>query len=112
MTGTSYSEEDSRPYELLFQAFTNPSRMQILRALRERESMNVTQITEETGLEQTSVSHNLKCLAFCGLVAAKREGRSRVYSLNRTTVLPMLDIAKNHMRKYASNLLSCDTLER
>lgn len=112
MTVMSHQIEDARPYSLLFQAFTNPSRMQILQVLRERESMNVTQISEEIGLEQTTVSHNLRCLAFCGLVTAKREGKARVYSLNKATVLPMLDIARDHVRKYASNLLNCDTLER
>ena len=108
----SYQARDARPYALLFQAFTNPSRMQILQALRNRNAMNVTQISEETGLEQTNVSHNLRCLAFCGLVTAEREGKSRVYSLNKGTVLPMLEIARDHVRKYASNLLSCDALER
>ena len=112
MTGVSYQIKDARPYSLLFHAFTNPSRMQILQALRDRDGLNVTQIGEETGLEQTSVSHNLRCLAFCGLVAARQEGKARVYSLNKATVIPMLDIARQHVKKYASNLLSCDTLER
>jgi len=112
MTDVSYSEKEARPYALLFQAFTSPSRMRILRVLRDWEMMNVTQISEETGMEQTSVSHNLKCLAFCGLVTAKRAGKSRVYSLNRVTVLPMLEIANDHVRKYARELLNCDTLER
>jgi DNA-binding transcriptional ArsR family regulator len=112
MSSVSYQIEDARPYSLLFQAFTSPSRMQILQALSDRDELNVTQIGEETGLEQTSVSHNLRCLAFCGLVDAKREGKSKVYSLNKATVLPMLDIARDHVRKHASNLLSCDALER
>lgn len=108
----SYQVEDARPYALLFQAFTNPSRMRILQVLRDRENMNVTQISGKTGLEQTTVSHNLRCLAFCGLVTAEREGKSRVYSLNKATVIPLLEIARVHVKKYASNLLSCDTLER
>lgn len=112
MTRMSYQIEDVKPYSLLFQAFTNPSRVQILEALRERDELNVTQIGDVTGLEQTSVSHNLRCLAFCGLVTAKQEGKARVYSLNKATVLPMLDIARDHVRKYATNLLSCDALER
>ncbi|MDE1852750.1 MAG: helix-turn-helix transcriptional regulator [Thaumarchaeota archaeon] len=112
MTSTTYRLENATPYSLLFQAFTNPARVQILQALRDNESMNVTEIGEETGLEQTSLSHNLRCLAFCGLVTAKREGKSRVYSLNKATVPPMLEIARNHVRRYASNLLSCDALER
>jgi DNA-binding transcriptional ArsR family regulator len=101
-----------KPYALLFQAFSNPTRVQILLALRERGSLNATRISEELGLEQTSVSHNLKCLAFCGLVSVEREGKSRNYSLNKETVPRMLEIAENHLRKYADNLLSCDALER
>lgn len=112
MTSVSYSEKAARPYALLFQAFTNPSRMQILRALGDQRGMSVTQISERTGLEQTNVSHNLRCLAFCGLVTVKREGKSRIYSLNGATVPPMLKIASDHVSRYASNLLSCDTLER
>ena len=101
-----------KPYALLFQALSNQTRMQLLLALREREAMNVTQLSQELGLEQTSVSHNLRCLSFCGLVSVERRGKSRIYSLNKETVPPILDIAENHLRKYAENLLSCDVLKR
>ncbi len=74
--------------------------------------MNVSEICKELGLEQTHLSHNLKCLTFCGLVTSSREGKSRVYSINQKTVLPLLKIADNHLRDYARNLLDCDSLER
>ncbi|MEM3671352.1 MAG: metalloregulator ArsR/SmtB family transcription factor [Thermoprotei archaeon] len=100
------------PRALLFQALANPTRMQILNLLKERGRMNVTQICIELGLEQTNVSHNLRCLTFCGLVSASREGKSRIYSINEETMLPLLKIVDEHLRKYASNLLTCDVLER
>jgi DNA-binding transcriptional ArsR family regulator len=102
----------AKPHVLFFQALANPTRMQILNLLRESGSMNVTRIYSELGLEQTHVSHNLRCLAFCGLVTVSREGKSRIYSINEQTVLPLLKIVDEHLRKYASNLLTCDELER
>jgi len=101
-----------KPHALLFQALANPTRMRILHLLRERGSMNVSQILDELGQEQTQVSHNLRCLAFCGLVTVQREGKSRIYSLNYDTIPPMLEIADRHLRKYGRNLFSCDVLER
>jgi ArsR family transcriptional regulator len=86
--------------------------MQILLLLRENGSMNVSQICDELGLEQTHVSHNLKCLTFCGLVRVTREGRNRLYSLNHETVVPLFEIADRHLRRYANDLLDCDVLER
>jgi ArsR family transcriptional regulator len=102
----------AKPVALLFQALANHARMQILLLLRENGSMNVSQICYGLGLEQTHVSHNLKCLTFCGLVRVTREGKSRVYSLNHETVAPLFDIAHRHLERFANNLLDCDVLER
>ncbi len=102
----------SKPHALFFQALANQSRMQILDLLRERVSMNVSEICDELGFEQTQASHSLRCLAFCGLVTASREGKSRIYSINEQTLLPLLEIVDRHLEKYARNLFSCDVLER
>jgi DNA-binding transcriptional ArsR family regulator len=101
-----------KPHALLFQALANPARMSILLLLRQKGSMNVSGICDELGLEQTYASHNLKCLSFCGLVTVTRDGKSRVYSINTETVIPLLENAEKHLTKYASNLLTCDALER
>ncbi|MDG6926533.1 MAG: helix-turn-helix transcriptional regulator [Nitrososphaerota archaeon] len=102
----------AKPQALFFQAMSNSARMQILNLLRENGRMSVTQICSGLGMEQTHVSHNLRCLAFCGLVTASREGKSRIYSINGETILPLLKIVDEHLRKYAVNLLTCDALER
>ena len=101
-----------KPYALFFQSLANQTRMQVLHLLAEKGGRNVSEICSELGLEQTLVSHSLKCLTFCGLVASNREGKSRIYSINEQTVLPMLKIVDNHLRNYASNLFTCDVLER
>lgn len=86
--------------------------MQIVNLLEEKGSMNVLQISRELGLEQTHVSHSLKCLTFCGLVTSIREGKSHIYTVNNETILPLLKIVGEHLRKYAADLYSCDVLER
>lgn len=101
-----------KPYALFFQSLANQTRMQVLQLLADRGGMNVSEICGELGLEQTLVSHNLKCLTFCGLVTSSREGKSRIYFVNEKTVLPLLKIVDNHLRNYASNLFTCDVLER
>ncbi len=101
-----------KPYALFFQALANQTRMQVLHLLADRGGMNVSEICGELGLEQTLVSHNLKCLTFCGLVTPSREGKSKIYSINEQTVLPLLRIVDNHLKNYAGNLFTCDVLER
>ncbi len=101
-----------KPYALFFQSLANQTRMQMLQILADKGGMNVSEICKESGLEQTLVSHNLKCLTFCGLVTSSREGKSKVYSINEQTVTPLLKIVDNHLRNYASNLFNCDVLER
>lgn len=101
-----------KPYALFFQSLANQTRMQLLHLLAEKGGKNVSEICTESGLEQTLVSHNLRCLTFCGLVTSSRQGKSRVYSINEQTVLPLLKIVDDHLRNYASNLFTCDVLER
>ncbi len=101
-----------KPHSLFFQALANQTRMRVLQLLSDRGGMNVSEICSELDLEQTHVSHNLKCLTFCGLVTSARRGKSRIYSINEETVLPLLKIVDNHLQNYASNLFTCDVLER
>jgi len=86
--------------------------MEILELLSDKGSMNVSEICNALGLEQTQASHNLRCLTFCGLVDSSRDGKSKVYSVNRETVVPLLKIIDSHLKRYATNLFTCDALER
>src|SRR5207253_7725149 len=96
---------------LLFTALSNDSRVGILNLLR-NGPRNVGEISEALKIEQTMASHNLRCLAFCGLVPSQRLGKTIEYTLNRETVEPILRLADKHISKYAVNLRTCKTLER
>ena len=96
---------------LLFTALSNDCRVGILNLLRNGPK-NVGEIAEALKIEQTMASHNLKCLAFCGLVTSQRLGKTIEYTLNRDTVEPILRLADKHISKYAVNLRNCKTLER
>ena len=104
-------EPDLTALRFLFQAVSNERRLRILNLLR-KGSRNVTGISEALELEQTVVSHNLKCLTFCGLVSVRQLGKERVYSLNNETVEPLLVAGDRHIARFASNLRTCECLER
>jgi DNA-binding transcriptional ArsR family regulator len=103
MTSVSTKTVSIKPYTLFFQALANQTRTQVLHLLAEEGSMKVSEICDKLALEQTLVSHSLKCLTFCGLVTSARDRKSRIYSVNEQTVLPSLKIVDDHLKNYASN---------
>jgi DNA-binding transcriptional ArsR family regulator len=107
----SLRKTDITSMSLLFKALSNESRVSILQLLRDG-SKNVSEISKALKMEQTAVSHNLRCLTFCGLVTNERLGKTMEYALNQETVEPIFRLADKHISKYAANLRTCTTLER
>ncbi len=103
--------EIAKPQSLFFKALANRGRMSIINLL-ETGARNVNQIADDLELDQTLVSHHLRCLSFCGFVASERNGKSRTYSLNKETISPLLQLVDKHLGKFATNLYECETLER
>jgi DNA-binding transcriptional ArsR family regulator len=91
-------------YEVFFETLANQNRLRIINALRAGER-NVTEIVKKTGLEQTCVSHCLARLERCGFVSAKRQGKYKVYGLNKETIEPLMRLIDNHTRKYCIHLI-------
>ncbi|MFH1181519.1 MAG: metalloregulator ArsR/SmtB family transcription factor [Candidatus Woesearchaeota archaeon] len=87
-----------KSYSAFFTNFANRANLEIVSVLREKP-MNVKTIVEKTGREQSAISHNLKKLCECNVLSVKRQGRERIYSLNRDTVVPLLDLVDRHVRK-------------
>jgi len=85
-------------YHNFFMNFANKAKLNIILSL-EKGPLSVSQITKKTGQEQSAVSHNLKKLAYCHVLNVKREGKERIYSLNKETVMPIIQIVKEHVRK-------------
>jgi len=88
----------SKSYYNFFVNFANKTKFDIIMSLKEK-SMNVSQIVEKIGAEQSAVSHNLKDLAECNIVEVKQKGKQRIYSLNKKTIIPLLKNVENHVCK-------------
>jgi DNA-binding transcriptional ArsR family regulator len=74
----------------VFGALAEPRRRQIVDLLAAGER-SVNDLVEATGLAQPQVSKHLRVLREVGVVAAREEGRRRLYSLNGPALKPIHD---------------------
>jgi len=72
-------------------AIADESRIRILLRLREGDC-NVTTLTEELGIAQTSVSKHLAVLRQVGLVDVTRQGTTAIYGIKDESVFEMCEI--------------------
>lgn len=84
---------------MFFETISTKVRMEILFLLKEK-SMSVTEICKALGEEQSKISHNLKKLVECRVVEAEQKGKQRIYSLNKDTIIPILDLVEKHVHKF------------
>lgn len=90
-------------YNNFFSNFSSGSKFEIILALRDKP-LSVTEIVKKVNGEQSAVSHNLTKLGGCNILNVKQKGKKRVYSLNKKTVMPMLNIVEKHV--------SCNSCKR
>ena len=96
-------------HRLFFKAFSNKTRLEIIQLLR-KKPRTVMEICKKTGFEQSRVSHNLKCLENCGFVESSRDGNYRIYSLDKETIVPIVDLFEKHINKYKKRLAYCEVI--
>ena len=80
----------------LFKAFGDPTRVQILSNLVDRE-LCVTDIAEAVELSQSAISHQLRILKQMHLIKYRREGKNLWYSLADDHVLTILQTGLEHV---------------
>ncbi len=97
-------------HRLFFKAFSNQTRLEIIALLR-RKPMTVMEICENTGFEQSRVSHNLRCLKHCAFVKITPNGNFRKYALDDETIIPIVDLFEKHIQKYKKRLESCEVVQ-
>lgn len=81
-----------------FKALAEPSRLEILNALRGGEA-TVTAILEATGLGQANVSKHLQQLYAAGFVDRRKEGVSTYYRLADRDVLRLCELMCGRLEK-------------
>ncbi|MEM4710852.1 MAG: metalloregulator ArsR/SmtB family transcription factor [Candidatus Woesearchaeota archaeon] len=93
-----------KSYNDFFQTLANPTNQSIIQELL-KKSLSVMQIVERTGLEQSLVSHSLKKMYECKIVTFKRNGKQKIYSLNKETIIPILKIVDSHAKELCPRCL-------
>lgn len=86
-------------YHLFFSNLANELRMDIILALR-GSPLGVSEIAEKLNQEQSKVSHALTSLKSCNVVEAERDGKKMIYSLNKKTINPILDLIDAHAKTF------------
>src|SRR5690625_2848154 len=82
----------------LFKAFSNPTRIKILFALKNR-SLTVSQISELLSMSQSAISHQLRELKLARLVNYTKHGRKIIYQLDDHHVHDIFDLAIEHVKE-------------
>ncbi len=84
---------------LFFGALGTRLKVNIIITLKEG-ALGVNELSKQLGQERSRVSHALKSLLECGFVKVKKDGKRRIYSLNKDTILPLLNLVERHVKKY------------
>jgi DNA-binding transcriptional ArsR family regulator len=91
-----------------FNGFANSTRLSILLLLAQRGEMKVGELVNELGAPQPRVSDHLRCLAWCGYVEVRREGRNAYYSVADERVLEVLKLGEALLRDNLEHVQDCD----
>src|SRR5918994_7917044 len=94
-----------------FNGFANSTRLSILLLLAQRGDTKVGQLVSALGAPQPRVSDHLRCLAWCGYVKVRREGRNAYYSIADGRVLEMLRLGEAMLRDTLEHVEACEVIK-
>ncbi len=95
-----------------FNGFANSTRLSILLLLAQRGEMKVGELVNELEAPQPRVSDHLRCLAWCGYVEVRREGRNAYYSVADERVLEVLKLGESLLRDNLEHVQACDDTQK
>lgn len=77
----------------VFAALGDTTRLHLLQRLSAEGELSITRLSEGTGMSRQAITRHLQTLDRVGLVEDRREGRERVYSLDRKR----LEVARRYL---------------
>ena len=95
-----------------FNGFANSTRLSILLLLARRGETKVGELVRELGAPQPRVSDHLRCLAWCGYVKVRREGRNAYYSVADDRVLEILRLGEAMLRDNLEHVEACGVIKK
>ena len=99
-------ESSDKTYHIFFTNLANPLKIKIITSLQKKEQ-SVTDLSKALKVEQSKISHALASLRCCNIVKAKQKGKQRIYTLNKTTIIPMLKLIEKHARTVCKGICGC-----
>ena len=90
-----------------FRALGDPTRLDLLRFLADREEATGSECVERAGLSQGRVSAHLACLVSCGLVAMRRQGRYAYYRVIDDRVGHLVGLGAEMTAEHAASIAAC-----
>ena len=91
----------------VLRAMAHPIRLGVLDVLRDGPK-TVSELFQELGCTQSSMSLQLRTLEASGLVSSHREGTSKYSALRNRDVLRMMECLRSHLHTYLNNALELD----
>ena len=95
-----------------FNGFANSTRLSILLLLTRQGETKVGDLVRELGAPQPRVSDHLRCLAWCGYVKVRREGRNAFYSIADDRVLEMLRLGEAMLQDNFEHVEACEVIKK
>jgi ArsR family transcriptional regulator len=92
----SLAQEINQLHANICSAISEPHRILLLYAIAE-QARNVNSLAEEVEISQSAASRHLKVLKMRGLIQARREGTSVIYSLTDQRLIQALDLLREVM---------------
>ncbi len=99
---------DMRLLSKLFDGFANSTRLSILLLLTRLGEMSVGELVQAIGAPQPRISDHLRCLAWCGYVRVRRQGRHAFYSIADERVLEILRLGEGILRDNLEHVEACE----
>jgi DNA-binding transcriptional ArsR family regulator len=100
MAAKALTSDQVRHVAERFKALAEPSRLDILQALKAGER-NVGDIMQKTGLGQANVSKHLRVLHAAGMVERRKEGVSTYYRLADNDVFKLCELMCGRLEREA-----------
>jgi ArsR family transcriptional regulator len=94
--------------EALFHSLSDSTRLTIVQRLARGEA-RVTDLVEQLGLAQSTVSKHVSCLRDCGLVDGRPQGRQVFYSLSHPELMELLAAAETLLAATGNAVALCPT---
>ena len=88
---------------IMFKAFCDENRLQILQLLRDGERCACS-ILDEMQITQPTLSHHMKILCDSGVVVGRKEGKWMHYSISEDG----LENVMNYLNEFMKNTKMCD----